>query len=214
MAIRTRAERQEEDRERKAQEIKETAIALFSKKGYAGTTIEDISKELGYAKASLYYYFKSKEEIFTAIVFDTLDRLVGDMDGMTDPGCPAPEDMGRIIDHFVDEKFEKTGLFQVFHQIQTFFTEIENPQSRFTMIERLTKVMERVVSITRRGCNDGQLRAGDPRMLATLFMGMIFGVSFFNAGPPPKPDSKESFKALVRSIIIDGFTSGANPRKE
>ncbi len=214
MAIRTRAERQEEDRERKAQEIKETAINIFSRKGYTGTTIEDISKELGYAKASLYYYFKSKEEIFTAIVFDTLDRLVGDMDAMTDPQCPAPEDMGKIIDHFIDEKFEKTGLFQVFHQIQTFFTEIENPTSRFSMLERLSKIMERVVTITSRGGKDGDLRSGDPRMLATLFMGMIFGVSFFNAGPPPHPDSKESFKTLVRSIIIDGFTSGTNPRKE
>lgn len=51
---------------------KETIIAaadsLFLRKGVEGTTVDDIAKEAQYSKATLYVYFKSKEEIFHHIV--------------------------------------------------------------------------------------------------------------------------------------------------
>lgn len=211
MVAKLRSERMDEERDRKAQEIKLAAMELFARKGYTGTSIGDIAAELGYAKGSLYYYFKSKEEIFSDIVIDTIERLVGDMDGMTDEAAPALEDMGRIIDHFIDEKFEKMGLFQVFHQIQTFFMEVDDPEVRSSMIVRLGGIMERVVRIIVRGMGSGELRQGQPFMLATVFLGLIFGVSFFNAGPPPDVAAKEPFKALVRDVILAGMRAPAGP---
>jgi len=44
------------------------ADKLFQKYGLTKTTMEDIAREAGKGKSTLYYYFKSKEEIFDAIV--------------------------------------------------------------------------------------------------------------------------------------------------
>lgn len=44
------------------------ADKLFQKYGLAKTTMEDIAREAGKGKSTLYYYFKSKEEIFDAII--------------------------------------------------------------------------------------------------------------------------------------------------
>lgn len=44
------------------------ADMLFQKYGLTKTTMEDIAKEAGKGKSTLYYYFKSKEEIFDAII--------------------------------------------------------------------------------------------------------------------------------------------------
>lgn len=49
-------------------EIIEVATNLFIQNGYESTTIEDIFKNWGGSKGSLYYYFKSKEEIIDAVV--------------------------------------------------------------------------------------------------------------------------------------------------
>ncbi|MCD7824995.1 MAG: TetR/AcrR family transcriptional regulator [Clostridiaceae bacterium] len=49
-------------------EILDIAEVLFHEKGYAVTTIEDILKESGIAKGTLYYHFKSKEEILLAMI--------------------------------------------------------------------------------------------------------------------------------------------------
>lgn len=49
-------------------EILDTASALFDKKGYNNTTINDILREVNIAKGTFYYYFKSKEEVMDAII--------------------------------------------------------------------------------------------------------------------------------------------------
>lgn len=47
--------------------IIEAAIKIFSKKGYHGSTMDEIAKEVGVSKATLYTYFKSKEDILKVI---------------------------------------------------------------------------------------------------------------------------------------------------
>lgn len=51
----------------KKQQIIEAAISCFSEKGYRGTSIQDIADALGIAKGSLYFYFKSKEDLLYSI---------------------------------------------------------------------------------------------------------------------------------------------------
>lgn len=48
---------------------------LFRKFGFKKTTVEDIAREIGRRKSSLYYYYKSKEEIFEAVVYEEMHRF-------------------------------------------------------------------------------------------------------------------------------------------
>ena len=50
------------------QRLLETAISMFAKKGYAGTSVREIVEQAGVSKPVLYYYFKSKEGLFLAIL--------------------------------------------------------------------------------------------------------------------------------------------------
>ena len=54
--------------------IIETALELFARKGYLGTSMSDIAKRLGFTKAALYRHFAGKQEI--------LDRIVDRMQKM------------------------------------------------------------------------------------------------------------------------------------
>ena len=55
--------------------ILSAAQQLFQEKGLGRSTMEDVAKAAGMGKSSLYYYFKSKEEIFDAV----LEAEVGDV---------------------------------------------------------------------------------------------------------------------------------------
>jgi TetR/AcrR family transcriptional regulator, fatty acid metabolism regulator protein len=59
--------------------ILKAATALFSKYGPKKTTIDDIAKEARIAKGTVYIYFKSKEEIFLAVVNQEIDYLLSEM---------------------------------------------------------------------------------------------------------------------------------------
>ena len=60
-----RYQRRKEDR---PQEITEAAFAAFADKGYAATKVEDVARRAGVSKGLLYLYFKTKEELFKAVV--------------------------------------------------------------------------------------------------------------------------------------------------
>jgi AcrR family transcriptional regulator len=54
--------------------ILETATQVFQETGFERTTMSAICERLGYSKATLYNYFSSKEELFSAVVFDATEE--------------------------------------------------------------------------------------------------------------------------------------------
>lgn len=54
------------------EQILEVATRLFSERGYAATSLEDVADEIGFTKPAIYYYFESKDEI----LFEIHDRIV------------------------------------------------------------------------------------------------------------------------------------------
>jgi AcrR family transcriptional regulator len=48
--------------------VLQTAVGIFAQKGYAGTSVREIAEQAGVSKPVLYYYFKSKEGLFLAIL--------------------------------------------------------------------------------------------------------------------------------------------------
>jgi AcrR family transcriptional regulator len=55
--------------------IVEAAETLFQKWGIKKTTMEDIAREAGKGKSSLYYYFKNKEDVLEAVAMAQADRI-------------------------------------------------------------------------------------------------------------------------------------------
>ena len=57
-------------------EIIQTAERLFGEVGFSKCSVDMIIRDIGVAKGTFYYYFKSKEEILGAIVDRTLGRII------------------------------------------------------------------------------------------------------------------------------------------
>lgn len=54
------------------EEILNGARDLFERFGFKKTTMEDIARQIGKSKSALYYYYKTKEEIFEAVVLNDI----------------------------------------------------------------------------------------------------------------------------------------------
>lgn len=68
------------DYDERKKEILDTAERLFRKKGYEKCTINEILKEVGIAKGTFYYYFKSKEEVLNGIISRYTDIIISRAD--------------------------------------------------------------------------------------------------------------------------------------
>jgi len=68
-----RFQRRKEDR---PQEIAEAAFAAFAEKGYSATTVAEVAKRAGVSKGLTYLYFRTKEELFKAVIKSVVIRRV------------------------------------------------------------------------------------------------------------------------------------------
>jgi len=60
-----RFQRRKEDR---PEEITQAALSAFAENGYAATRVDDVAKRAGVSKGLLYLYFKTKEDLFKAVI--------------------------------------------------------------------------------------------------------------------------------------------------
>ncbi|GGM91056.1 TetR family transcriptional regulator [Dyadobacter beijingensis] len=85
MAIKERKEREKQEMRNL---IIESATAMFLKQGYDKTSIRNIADDIEYSPATIYLYFKDKDEIFYVIhenAFDILDKLLRQHEAIADP---------------------------------------------------------------------------------------------------------------------------------
>lgn len=61
-------ERQLQERSERQARIRAGALKVFKSKGLENATMDEIAREAGFGKATLYYYFGSREEIFSSIL--------------------------------------------------------------------------------------------------------------------------------------------------
>jgi AcrR family transcriptional regulator len=51
------------------------ALELFAEKGFAATSTRELSERLGFTKAALYYYFKTKDDLLAALIHPVLEQM-------------------------------------------------------------------------------------------------------------------------------------------
>lgn len=85
--------------ETRRQAILDSAAEVFQETGFERTTMSAICERLGYSKATLYNYFASKEELFSAVVFEAteaeFEASLKALDVTVDDMTKALEKFGR-----------------------------------------------------------------------------------------------------------------------
>ena len=121
-------------------EILQAACRIFARLGYAATNVEDIANEAGMAKGTLYLYFKSKEEIFAAV-------LARDLEGLTDrtiEGMSAAETFADRLTVFLNLRAAYLQHNQDF--LRVYFAEFGSRCSRSGLIsEAIDKLFWRSI---------------------------------------------------------------------
>jgi AcrR family transcriptional regulator len=77
----------------------------FARFGYDKTTLDDIGRRAGLNKASLYYYFKNKEEILQAVAAGATQRFVADLQTR----ALAFPDVRKQLRFFLTERIRRCG---------------------------------------------------------------------------------------------------------
>lgn len=157
--------------------IAEQAGILFSQKGINNTSMDDIAKNAGYSKATLYVYFKNKEEIVSFLALKSMgklrDVLVEALEGMDN----SRNAFLSICFALVDYQKEYPDFFdRTLQYIHIDVDEADNSllNQTYKIGEEITLTIEKYLKA---GIECGELRSFD-NYFETIFQmwGMISGL--------------------------------------
>jgi AcrR family transcriptional regulator len=102
--------------EQTKKEIISASRQLFQRYGIDKTTMDDIAREVGKGKSTLYYYYTSKEEIFYAVVSKEKDEVIASIKN-TIQNIKLPSEQLKLffLTHF-NELRKKLNLYSVIFQ--------------------------------------------------------------------------------------------------
>ena len=141
--------------------IVETALELFAEKGYLGTSMNDIAKQLGFTKAALYKHYTSKQEILNRIV-----ERMNEMDYERAKQFEMPEgNLAEIVAAYQKTPVEKVRAYskaQFLHWTEEEFS------SRFRKMLTLEQYRDSEMA----QLYQKYLAAGPVDYMATIFRGL------------------------------------------
>lgn len=84
------------------------AAKLFAEKGYYSTSMDDVAREAGVAKGSLYYHFKNKSQLYLETVLNGVEYYKGEIRKIYGSDAPASQ-MAREIIRLLVGIFDNNG---------------------------------------------------------------------------------------------------------
>jgi AcrR family transcriptional regulator len=181
------------------EEILARAAELFYAKGYHATTIEDVAREVGMLKGSLYYYIRSKEdllyELLLGIIVKGEQHASKAIEGVTDPTERLEKAVEAQIEHIIQNQ-TYVGLF-----LHEFDTLSGKRQKRIQ--QEMLKYQKIFVDTIREGQSQGHFVEGDTLLLTDAILGMTNWI--YRWYPGTRNPGLEGVKKAFISFIMNGI---------
>jgi TetR/AcrR family transcriptional regulator, cholesterol catabolism regulator len=176
------------------------AARAFAQSGYDATNMDQIAHECGLAKGHIYHYFRSKEEIFTEIRTDAVNRLIERLAPIAAEADKDPEGaLRKAIAAAIDRIFEVGGRYE-----PTMAEPVSlSPESRKRIRALGRRYEELFASIVRRGMVRGIFVRGDAKLMTFIILrGALTVANWYREGGKWKPQwiVEQVTDQLVRSV--------------
>ena len=148
--------------------IAAAASRLFQEKGVSATSMDDIAKEAGYSKATLYVYFSNKEEIVGLLALESMQKLYHYISSAMEQESRTRERYDLTCQGLVKYQEEFPFYFSMaLEEININFENMEDPEEAETyrVGENINKKIEEFLQD---GIKCGDLRDG-LEILPTIF---------------------------------------------
>jgi len=179
------------------------AKALFEQKGYFAATMDEIREAAGASKGSIYYHFKSKEELFLYILELTMLEWVDKWAEISAPLRTATDKLYALAEHFASDF--QNPLVKAAEEFGGSETADPAVLARLMEITRVHYPIFR--QLLEEGMKSGEFERMDATELMYVVIGLMggLGVAYYEVGAEEiAPLYRKSIDILLRGIRNPG----------
>jgi AcrR family transcriptional regulator len=188
------------------EQLLKKALAVFSKKGYAATTLEDIAREAEVTRGAIYWHFGSKAELYNTLIREYSDRGSAIMQQAAAEGGTLLDILRRVFVRQL-QAIEEDSALRALMELQLFKTGLvpELEEGRQQQIEASVGLVEMLTDIMGQGIQAGLLRSGvEPKEMARAYLAFQNGLIYLWLTTPIQFSVKASAESFA-DILMAGL---------
>ena len=188
------SQRQLEERKMRQDRILEGALSVFKEKGLEGATMDQIASAAGFGKATLYYYFKSKEEVLSAILVDGWQNIWESLEPViAEEGSPRKTFVNVLI-KIAENAQKRPGLFEFLFNVPKAIKLDDQPWKDYQH-----KLYAIIQGLLEDGVKQGEFPKVDPQLMFKALGGLFMGLVFM--GDRKEPVTNKDVESLLNKLI-------------
>lgn len=155
-------------------EIAEAAVRVFNRLGLQGASVSAVADELDIDRASLYYYFSSKEELFDELVRTVVERNLELAKRIEASEISPRRKLRELITALMSSYSDHYPLFYIY--IRENLSHVAGKRSEWSRYMRKmnNETVDSVIAIIEQGYADKSFRnVGSPRVVAYGVLGIV-----------------------------------------
>jgi TetR/AcrR family transcriptional regulator len=172
-------ERREREREERREQILRAARILLENEGLHTTSIAKIAREAELGVGTIYFYFKSKEEIFSAVQIKGLELLRESVDAAVTKETSHEDQLRAAARVYLAFSREHRDYFHVISYFLSTSRVAFTPLLKEQIDESGNRILSLIEDVVERGMRKGVFRAVDARKFALMFWGAVHGLIQF-----------------------------------
>ena len=203
-------ERKERDKEFRRHQIMDAAKLTFAQKGFSGATIENIAEAADFSPATIYLYFKNKDELYASLSLKMLNVLVEKIEFIGDQENLNPTEKIKALPQALYQLYE-TDPLNVNHLLR-----YQSTQALLNLSPELTsqikaaaqKYINAMVKIFEEGVRKGVFQDCHPVAFADIVWSIFAGLVLWEdtkKGFDPRKDFLKPTLQLAYDIISQGI---------
>ena len=190
------SERQLEERKMRQKRILDGALEVFRTNGLDGATMDEIALKSGFGKATLYYYFHSKEEVFSAILVNGWEAIWMSLEPIIASEKSPRKTFINILLQIAENARKNQGLYSFLFNVPKLINIEEQPWKSYQ--NRLYAVIQGLLEDGVKACEFPNI---DPQLLFKALGGLFMGLIFSDNNK--EPVSEKEIEKLLNQLITD-----------
>ena len=173
-----------------------TAIKIFSEKGYDNASVEEITAVAGVAKGSLYYHFAKKEDIFDLLLEEGMNLLSNSIEIKT-KNCKTSLDKIKAV---ILIQIKTTVEYEDF--LNVVFSQMWGKEARNIKCKKAVfnyiKIIEKIIE---EGMENKEFLEGDVEAIASGIFGITCSSLIYRLKKNKDVDASKIYKGFIDSVV-------------
>jgi AcrR family transcriptional regulator len=187
-------EDKERERRLKREAVLRTASSMFCERGYMATQMDDVARELGVSKPTIYYYFKNKEDVLLAC-FEVGFKLINSTLRDTKHADNNGDRLRRVLESYAQIMMQDFGRCTVRVPSADL-----SEGSRKRVARHRRALDDKIRALFREAITDGSIRDCDPRIATFTILGSLNWIGHWH-----RPDGPMSVTDVAAAVVDQLF---------